>query len=176
MMVVKKKICMIGPPGVGKTSLVRRFVYDLFEDKYLTTLGVKVSQRLCPPVETPNHQMVEYTLLLWDIEGTEKIRPAVRNYYMGASGALMVMDLARRETIDVVLEVMKEFKTISPDANIILAGNKIDLVDVDDESVKALAEVAGETGLHCFLTSAKTGQNVESAFQKFCELFSWKLT
>lgn len=163
---------MIGTPGVGKTSLVRRFVYELFEDKYLSTIGVKISQKLIPPVETPDNKSIQFELLLWDIEGSDKLRPVVKNYYMGASGALLVSDLTRKDTIEMVPDLIEEFRKASPKANIILAGNKLDLVKMDSETVKELAKIATKTNLECFLTSAKSGQNVEATFIKFGELFS----
>lgn len=172
MMAYKKKICMIGAPGVGKTSLVRRYVYDLFDDKYLTTIGVKISQKRCPPMQTSENEAVQYTFLLWDIEGVEGLLPAVKNYYMGASGALLVCDLTRKDTIDVIPDLIEGFRKASPDAEIILAGNKLDLVGMDEDNVGALADIKNDTGLPNFLTSAKSGQNVENAFFKFAELFS----
>ena len=171
MQVFKKKICMIGSPGVGKTSLVRRFVYDLFSDKYLTTIGVKISQKVCPPIQTPDKQLVQFSLLVWDIEGAQEVGPALHSYLMGASGALLVSDLTRRETIDVIPQLMEGLRRASPKAHIILAGNKLDLVNMDAETLEQQAEIAGQNNLSCFLTSAKQGQNVESAFHKFCELF-----
>jgi len=171
MQMFKKKICMIGSPGVGKTSLVRRFVYDLFSDKYLTTIGVKISQKICPPIQTSDKQLVQFTLLVWDIEGALEVRPALHSYFMGASGALLVSDLSRRETIDVIPQLMESFRKASPNAHVILAGNKLDLVNMDAETLDLLAEIAGQHRLSCFLTSAKSGQNVDGAFQKFCDVF-----
>jgi small GTP-binding protein len=171
MQMFKKKICMIGSPGVGKTSLVRRFVYDLFSDKYLTTIGVKISQKVCPPIQTSDKQLIQFTLLVWDIEGAQDVRPALHSYFMGASGALLVSDLTRKETIDVIPQLMKGLREASPKAQIILAGNKLDLVNMDAETLEQQAEIAGQNNLSCFLTSAKSGQNVESTFHKFCELF-----
>jgi small GTP-binding protein len=172
MTVFKKKICMIGTPAVGKTSLVRRFVYEIFEDKYLSTIGVKISQKIIPPVETPGGENLQYELLLWDIEGREKLKPAVKSYYMGAAGALLVSDLSRMDTIKLVPDLIEEFRKASPKAEIILAGNKLDLVNMDSDAVKELAKIATKTNLECFLTSAKSGQNVEAAFMKFGALFS----
>lgn len=171
MRILKKKICMIGSPAVGKTSLVRRFVFDLFSDKYLTTIGVKITQKICPPIQTPDRQLVQYTLLVWDIEGAQDVRPALHSYFLGASGALLVSDLTRKETIDVIPQLMEGFRKASPEAPIILAGNKLDLVNMDADTLDQQAEVASKYSLSCFLTSAKSGQNVDSAFHKFCELF-----
>ena len=174
-MVYKKKICMIGAPAVGKTSLVRRFVHNIFDDKYLTTIGVNISQKLCSPVQTPGTQSVQYTFLVWDIEGTEDLGPKVKNYYLGASGALIVTDLSRKETVDVIPELVEGLRDVSPKVEIILVGNKLDLVKMDEKTIEDLAKITGSSGFHSFPTSAKSGQNVEAAFLKFAELFSLEI-
>lgn len=170
--VIKKKICMIGAPAVGKTSLVRRFVFDLFDDKYLTTIGVKISQKELPPVVSIAGLTVQYTLLVWDIEGTEKMRAAIKNYYKGASGALLVADLSRLDTLQVIPPLMAGFQAESPGAKIILVGNKLDLVQADAAGITDLAKLADTNGLRSYHTSAKSGKNVEKAFFKFAELFA----
>lgn len=162
---------MIGSFGVGKTSLVKRFVYDIFDDRYLTTIGVKVSQKKCPPVKTPKNKYIQCDLLLWDIEGAEQVRPEIENYYAGASGALLVSDLTRKETIEVLPDLLGVFIKTNPNAHIILAGNKCDLIDNLKDTSNSLKIIAEKNGFPYFLTSAKSGQNVESTFLKFIELF-----
>ena len=76
---VKKKICLLGSFAVGKTSLVRRFVYDLFDDKYITTIGVKVSRKTI--VASRNGDVVELTMMLWDLAGSEEF-DRVRTSYL----------------------------------------------------------------------------------------------
>lgn len=62
---LKKKICMLGTHGVGKTSLVRHFVHSIFDDHYLSTIGVKIDRK------TVQLDEVEVTMVLWDIAGEE---------------------------------------------------------------------------------------------------------
>ena len=170
----KKKICMIGSFGVGKTSLVKRFVHDIFDDRYLTTIGVKVTQKKCPPVQTPDKKYIQCDLLLWDIEGAEQLRSATVNYYTGSSGALLVSDLTRKETIEAYSQLVEIFIKTNPRAKIILAGNKSDLMHDVSQASEPLKKFADKNRFPYFLTSAKTGQNVESAFFKFIELFFLK--
>jgi len=72
-----KKVCLLGEFAVGKTSLVRRFVYNRFDEKYLSTIGVKVSRKT---VSVPRGQeMDELNMLLWDLAGGERFsQPANR--------------------------------------------------------------------------------------------------
>ncbi len=162
---VKKKICLLGAFAVGKTSTVERFVHSRFSEKYMTTLGVKVSQKTMPPMEIPGSAAVkQYRFLIWDIAGMEKFDKTVRNYYRGASGALAVADLTRPETIPELLRIVTSFRAVNPDADLVILGNKSDIFQ-GDEATLELMEKASETfgGEHLFV-SAKTGDNVEAAF------------
>jgi small GTP-binding protein len=130
----KKKICMVGSFGVGKTSLVEKFVYNRFDDKYLSTLGVKVSQKLLPPVHHPHIDLPrQFMFLLWDIAGIDKFDTITKNYYRGAAGALAVADLTRPETIKNLTEYFEKFLTLNPEGKLIILGNKDDLVPNDEE-------------------------------------------
>ena len=93
MKIVQKKICMLGSFSVGKTSLVRQFVEGQFTDKYLSTIGVKVSRKT---VERPQSQL---KFLIWDLAGGDDFTQVGNNYLRGAKGALIVCDLTRAETL-----------------------------------------------------------------------------
>ena len=165
MATVKKKICLIGSFAVGKTSLIERFVYDRFGEKYLTTIGVKVSQKALPPVKNPRGgQIIQHTFLIWDIAGLEKFDSVVANYFRGAAGALLVADLTRPETIDHISRLYDRFSVISPDAVVIVLGNKLDLYKEENQTLSALKAKAEEFKTELTLTSAKTGEGVEQAF------------
>ena len=111
---IKKKICLLGSFAVGKTSLVERFVHDRFEDKYLTTVGVKISTKLMPPVESPGSgRFIQHTFLIWDIAGLEKFDRVALNYFRGGAGALAVADLTVPETIDRLHEFCEKFISVS---------------------------------------------------------------
>ena len=82
---IKKKICLLGSFAVGKTSLIDRFVNNQFEEKYLTTIGVKISQKILPPVQDEQRQRnIQHTFLIWDIAGLEKFDHVTDNYLRGA--------------------------------------------------------------------------------------------
>ena len=96
MKAISKKVCLLGDFAVGKTSLVRRFVLNIFEDRYLSTIGVKVSRKT---VVTPGPgDLIELTLMLWDLAGSEEFDQVRASYLRGASGAVLVCDLTRPET------------------------------------------------------------------------------
>ncbi len=163
---VHQKVCMLGMFGVGKTSLTRRFVSGIFDDTYLSTIGVKVSQKLLPPLKIKSGEFIQYNFLIWDIEGFEKNSQQLRNYLAGATGALLIADLTRPETIESLSEMLTTLSKAAPKARPVLIGNKTDLIKENSEIVQILENLAKERDLPLFLTSAKTGENVDASFNK----------
>ena len=162
---LKKKICLLGSFAVGKTSLIERFVYDRFDDKYLTTIGVKVSLKNLSPIQSTNSgDFIRFSLLIWDISNMEKFDCAMASYFRGSAGALAVSDLSRPETIPELQEICRKFLSVSPKALIEVIGNKVDIFDKDHNTLNLLGKVASLYGTKPLLTSAKTGETVETAF------------
>lgn len=161
-MQLNKKICLLGDFAVGKTSLVRRFVYSMFDDRYISTIGVKVSRKtLTIPHGT---QAVDLTLLIWDLAGSEEFNRMQSSYLRGAAGAVLVWDLTRPETILRIKTYHQNLLEINPQARFVLAGNKADLVAAPGLLDQELERFSQAHGIPVFLTSAKTGENVEEAF------------
>jgi small GTP-binding protein len=165
MGILKRKICLLGSFAVGKTSLVQRLVNDRFSDSYLTTVGVSVSQKLMPPVHCAQKgHAVQHTFLIWDIAGFEKFDPVALNYFRGASGAMAVGDLTRPDTVDEVAAIVNKFLSVSPQAALLIIGNKLDLLPERPDTLSGFPQLAADLGSELLLTSAKTGERVEDAF------------
>jgi len=162
---LQKKICMLGDFSVGKTSLVRRFVYDLFEDKYLSTIGVKISRK---SVELGNDII---HLLIWDLAGGEEFSGVQSSYLQGSSGGILVCDLTRKNTLAIIENYANQLLEIQPKSSIILIANKADLVDEREISDEALENIAATLNAKLFITSAKTGENIEDAFHTLASSF-----
>jgi small GTP-binding protein len=156
---IQKKICMLGATGVGKTSLVSRFVLSLFSETYLTTIGVKVDKK------TVTVDGTEVTLLLWDIYGQDEFQTVRTSYLRGASGYLLVADGTRQLTLDTARELQNTAEGVIGKVPFILVLNKSDLASDWRVDEKALWKMA-EDGWSVIKTSAKTGDGVEEAFQK----------
>ena len=168
--VIKKKICLLGSFAVGKTSLIDRFVHNKFEEKYLTTIGVKISQKLLPPVQDQLHQQsVQHTFLIWDIAGLEKFNHVAMNYFRGAAGGLAVADLTRRESIEHLHAFCDKFLSVNPESALVILGNKSDIFQQDRQTLIDLEQATAHYATECILTSAKTGDNVEKAFLKLSQ-------
>ena len=150
---IRKKILLLGDFGVGKTSLIRRFVDRSFSDSYHTTIGVKISRKLL------QLGSVSCELLIWDIEGATPIKRIPHTYYRGASGTIFVADVNRSETIEGIDEHIKNFMIMNHDAKYVIAYNKTDLLSgAQKESLRQT--ISGET----FLTSAKEDYQVDLLF------------
>jgi small GTP-binding protein len=160
---VSKKVCLLGDFAVGKTSLVRRLVYDRFDDKYISTIGVKVSRKTVAVARSGG--VVELAMMLWDLAGSEEFSRVRASYLRGAAGAVLVCDLTRPETLDSLRSYVDDLTVVSPGAQLILAANKYDL-DAQRQLEQAEIEtVAASIGAPHYLTSAKTGDAVEALFR-----------
>ncbi|WP_373536412.1 Rab family GTPase [Microcoleus sp.] len=165
---ISKKMCMIGDFGVGKTSLIRRFVDRQFSDEYLSTVGVKISSKIITLENIKQQANLTAKLLIWDLEGHTKFKGIAPTYLQGASGVLIVADVSRTETVERIPEHIKLFSSVNPKGLIIIALNKVDLID--EEKLAMLVEIshaiAKDKVIAVYTTSAKTGQDVDEIFQK----------
>ena len=154
---LQNKICMLGGFGVGKTSLVSRFVSSIFSDTYLTTVGVKIDKK---KVSLDSGEM---TLMLWDIYGQDEFQTVRDSYLRGATGYLLVADGTRYSTLDTAVALQKRAESVIGRVPFLLLLNKRDLDrewQVDEETLVTLAD----QGWRVVKTSARTGEGVEDAF------------
>jgi small GTP-binding protein len=162
------KICLLGDHAVGKTSLVRRFVYNFFEDKYVSAIGVKVS---CKIVAVPRgDEVVELLLASWDLTGRKDFTSASGSYLRGAAGAVVVCDITRGSTLDAVPEYVAQIRAVNPRVAIILAANKQDMAGQQTLSDDETGRMAAKLGVAFFATSARTGAGVDEAFRQLARL------
>jgi small GTP-binding protein len=169
MTTISKKICLVGDFGVGKTSLIRRFVDRQFSDQYLSTVGVKLSRKT---VEISNQiPTQDFQLLIWDIEGNTRFKAIVPTYLQGAKGAIIVADVTREETLGHLTKHVQQFLTVNPQAAIVLAFNKSDLIEPDTLARLLQLHQFSEQSriLATYPTSAKTGAQVDEIFQKLAQ-------
>ncbi len=153
---VIRKVCLLGDGGVGKTSLIRRYVFDSFSDDYIMSFGTKVTKKV---IELEG---VDLTLMIWDILGQQAQKSLHAAYYNGANGALVVGDVTREATLKHMPEWVEDFRRVVGDRPIIPLGNKSDLEEKVSSSL--LDEVAGALGSSLRMTSAKTGRGVQESF------------
>ncbi len=158
-----KKICLLGDFAVGKTSLVRRFVYNLFDDKYISTIGVKVSRKTVAVMTQDG--VAELTMMIWDLAGNEEFDHIRASYMRGSAGAVLVCDLTRPSSLIQLRENVTHLRTVVKEPRLILAANKVDLVDERQISEQEIQAIAQELDLPYLYTSAKTEEGVEELFR-----------
>lgn len=153
------KIVLLGDFGVGKTSLIKRFVDNSFSDEYISTIGVSISKK---KLLTDDGR--ESTMMIWDTEGKTEHKPIFKQYLSGAKAFIIVADITRVNTIESLkehIEIIQEFGSNLP---ICIALNKSDLHSEFFGSVDEIKNLSANI-LDVYKTSAKSGDAVETIFE-----------
>ncbi len=148
---------MLGSFAVGKTALVQQYVHSIFTDRYLSTIGVKISKKNMEVNGT------EVSLVLWDLEGKDDYVDVNISYLRGAMGFFVVADGTRKETFDIAMSLRSLALDLIGDVPHLLLVNKADLASEWEVSDEMLADIQKQ-GLSVLKTSAKTGFAVNKAF------------
>lgn len=151
---ISKKVILLGHFGVGKTSLIKRFIKGMFSEEYQTTIGVKVDKKV---IEVGGKTL---TMIIWDIEGGAVQSRLPKSYFMGAHGVIYVFDLTRPSTYENIQGELAYFRDLLPKGKFQIIGNKLDLLD-ELQMHDFKAQMAGQ---YDALSSAKTGEHVEEMF------------
>lgn len=154
---IQKKICLLGGFSVGKTSLIKRYVSSIFDEKYLTTVGVKIDKKV---VDIDDKKV---NLLIWDLAGEDDFCRLQMSYLRGASGYILVADPTRPHTLDKLLCLHKRAQKSIGNIPAIIALNKYDRIDewiLSDEHQTELSNLEQPI----IKTSAKTGDEVQTLF------------
>lgn len=161
---IQKKVCMLGGFAVGKTSLVRCFIDNVFAPSSRTTLGVKIDNKVVSINDT------NISLTVWDIheeDSYERVSPA---YFRGIAGYLLLVDPTRPATLENAIAMHKDVERVAGGVPFVLVRNKVDsrsawriaandMGELEDAAV-AVAEV-----------SAMTGEGVSEAFESLAQEF-----
>ncbi len=159
---IQKKICMLGSFGVGKTSLVARFVKGIFDAKYLSTVGVKIDKK---ELKVDDEDVL---LLLWDLAGEDSRSQAQTSYLRGAAGYFLVCDGTWAESLITAKSIQKRAVETVGEIPCMLIINKSDLWNRWEITAPELEDLASE-GWKIQVTSAKTGDGVEEMFMKLTQ-------
>lgn len=155
---IQKKICMFGAAGVGKTSLVQRYVQSIYSGKYHVTIGVKIDKKAVFVAGQ------DVNLMLWDFQGEDNEHKIRSSFLRGASGYLLVIDYTRHETFVTAFSIQKMIENELGKVPFLILLNKSDLVDDFSISNEEISEMKSIYGWEVIKTSALTGEMVEESF------------
>ena len=155
------KVTLIGDSGVGKSSIIGRYISGIFRGDTLTTSGANYSQK----IYQKNNQKVR--LNIWDTAGQEKFRSLTKIFYKNASVAILVYDITRLETFEKIKNFwIKEIEENAPsDIILALAANKSDCYENEEISLEEGQDLAKQMNAIFMSTSAKLKHGIEELFQ-----------
>ncbi len=177
------KLCLIGDGAVGKTSLRRRFLSEGFTKRHLSTLGADFAVKTIS-VTCPRNMIYKVKFQIWDLAGQQRFNMVRGQYYLGANGIIAVFDVTRPETLENLPHWFNEVKKhLKEDPMYIVVGNKIDLrkeqkgrkkqdcvsTEMAQDFVQTNAKKITSRTVFYIETSAKTGANVNEAFQRLAK-------
>ncbi len=154
------KVVILGDGGVGKTSLLLRFVEKTFDQDYKSTIGTNIMR-----IDYKVMDKVTVAFSLWDLAGQQFFQKVRQMYLSGCQAAMFVYDVTRPDTLFNLKNWQNELHTVmGTEVASLMVGNKIDLIEDRKISFDEGKKVAEELGLSYLETSAKTGDNVNRAF------------
>lgn len=161
MSVREVKLCLLGESGVGKSSIVMRFVTNSFKPALESTIGASfMSKKIAVDDQ-------HFAFQIWDTAGQEKYRSLAPMYYRGAAAAIVVYDVSRDSSFRTVKDWVNELKkNAAPNIVLAIAGNKCDLEDLREVSRRDAEDYARQIGAIFIETSALNAVNVPELFMK----------
>lgn len=164
MAVHELKLCLIGDSGVGKSSIVQRFVHDTFNVDAESTIGASFTTK---SVFVDDNT---YKFQIWDTAGQERYRALAPMYYRGAGAAIIVYDVTQESSFQSVKGWVKELNMHGPRHIVLaIAGNKCDMDARREVQTKEAVAYSESINAIFVETSAKTAVNINSLFREICK-------
>jgi len=158
------KVFIVGDPGVGKTSMMLRFIDDTFLEDTAPTSGGQPGKKRQIEVDGKNVEVI-----LFDTDGQERFGNITCSLYQGMHGFIIAYDVNNTETFKAVDNWVAEMERYArSDVVVFMVGNKTDL-DNRQVSAETAEKFAQDKGYPFMETSAKTGENVEELFSKLAQ-------
>ena len=162
------KVVLLGEQGVGKTSIITRYISNKFSEFILNTSTASYATK---KLELDKNQKIKFQI--WDTAGQEKFRSLAKIFYQNASTIILVYDITERNSFEKLKEYwVKEIKNNAPnDIIIAFAGNKNDNYEAEVVSIDEGKELAKELNAIFKLTSAKLGIGINELFENIAKKF-----
>ena len=152
------KILIIGDSRVGKTSLLLKYVDNIFPEEHIGTIGVEYKDKY---VKRGNFNI---RLSIWDTAGQERFRSITKNIYRNANGVLFVYDITNKKSFENIRNWIKDTQRIDKDIKGIILGNKIDLNNIKEVGKDYLEDLGAKFKMPVLEVSAKDNINVVEVF------------
>ena len=167
------KLLLIGNSSVGKSSLLFRFVENVWDDNFVPTIGVDFVSYIynnssinLQKLKTLEVNGKKVKLQIWDTAGQERFKNITASYYRGGHGVLIVYDITDRESFENLNSWLIEIeKNANKNVYKLLIGNKCDLEDKRKVTFQEGKDFAESNGMKFMETSAKTASKVQEAFE-----------
>eukprot|EP00095_Tigriopus_kingsejongensis_P005788 maker-scaffold88_size394946-snap-gene-0.9 protein:Tk05788 transcript:maker-scaffold88_size394946-snap-gene-0.9-mRNA-1 annotation:"ras-related protein rab-24" len=160
------KVVILGPQGVGKSSLIQRFALNEFDKAYVSTIGVNFESKVSSP------SMVRVKMNIWDTSGQDRFQSISRAYYNSAQAAIICFDLTNETSWHDMKIFLGGFCTLNPNSRLYVCGTKFDILEdllqepcVDPEVVDKFAESLNVDVKVFVETSSKLNTHVEELFR-----------
>jgi small GTP-binding protein len=162
----KFKVCLVGDLAVGKTCLIKRYVFNEYADGYICTIGTKVTTKKITFEHPDIKEPIDVQLYIWDIMGKQGFRKLLQQaYFLGVQGVIAVCDNTRENTLPGLNGWIHGVQEVNQEIPTVFLGNKSDIKDSQEISLPEIRSFAAEyESPGAYLSSAKTGLNVEFAF------------
>ncbi len=162
------KVVLIGESGVGKTSIIQRYVNDVYDPNQLLSSS---AQFITKTVELNDEQSIKFDV--WDTAGQEKFRALAKIFYKDAKAIVLVYDITNRSSFEQLQNYwFKEIEENSlSDAILVIVGNKSDLYENEQVSDKEGQKFADEKNAIFKRTSALSNRNIDSLFKDIAKKY-----
>ena len=157
---VEYKIILVGDSGVGKTSILKKFINNEFNEDIKCTINVDFFSK-----SIKIDKNLYTNLKIYDTAGQEKYRALIKQYYQGTDGIILVFDLTNENSFNKLKSWINEVSDNTEKSQIILVGNKADLIErkIDEETAENFAK---QKDMKYIETSAKEGTNILLLFEE----------
>ena len=161
----KLKILIVGDVGVGKTSLIKRYIENKFEENGASTIGVGSRNKIL------NINSIKHIITVLDTAGQERYQTITKSYFRLVEGIFIVFDLTDEDSFNSLERWIEIIKEVVEDPNIIILANKADLLDekIEDDQIK---DFSYRNQIKIIKTSVKENINIKEAFDDMINLIN----
>ena len=158
------KILLVGDTCVGKTSILSKYIDDIFEENHISTIGVEYK------VKSLIINGIKINLRIWDSSGQDRFRSITQSFFRNADGILIIFDLTEKKTFEGVKQWLIDSEYYDIKIKKILVGNKVDLIEERKVEKVIIDNFVKKIQLKYYEISAKEGTNIDNVFRELAEM------